>query len=1017
MRVCLINTPSLTKRAVSRSMAGGLGFDGADALLLPPLDLAFMAATLRAAGHAVGLIDADPLRLDDDAVYARLADAGWEAFIATVSLPTLAEDTAFIAGLRQDHPDAKIVAKTLVRDPRVLREILTRSGADLVLHGEGDLTIPAILAGEVRDGTAYLEHGELVFREGAPVEDLDALPLPARDLLPNDRYVYPLLGTPVATLQTSRGCPYPCGYYCPYPLVEGKAWRAQSPERVVEELRDVVERHGIRKIYFRDATFTLDRRRTSRLCALIREAGLAIEWMCETRIDCLPDELLEEMAAAGCVGMLVGVETGDETVMHTKEGKKGLTVPKLAQVRQKTRALGMRLHFLLIVGLPQETRQSIVDTYDLVQRHDPDTIGVTVITPYPGTPLHADAERAGWIESQEWRDYGGHQIVMRTPHLARPDLARGKAFIEGGFALLARARREGPSPALTEERQRHRVELLAWAHGLEAVRQRAERKAAALTAKHEVPLSVVIPTYNRRDTLRKTLLAFSAQTVDPAEFEVIVVDDGSSDDALAMLERVKTPFALRVVPQPHRGPNWARNAGIEAARGWLVLFTGDDMIPGPDFVENHLKFHRAHPVERDACLGLIEWSPEIAVTPLMRHIVSPEGGQQFDFTQVRDGKAEFNLFYTSNVSLKRSLLVRQERWFDTDFTYPACDDIELGYRLRLRGMELHHVPTAVTYHHHAITTASFVERQRMAGRMSVLLARKHPPLDNGLVRVSENLASPDRPDGASLERMLAAVTELEKPDLGKLDALRVNGEGFAEVYRRSILTPLYATLLAMAYRVGVHEGATEPFDVSIVVPLDADLARAQQTLVRLAEVTAGAHFEVVIVDDAADAATRAFLDTLGGDVRVVQNAERVGLVRACNQAARVARGRFLAFMPPGTLPAAGWLPALVAAAQVGPGAAVVGSRLAGAPATPRASEVPAVPLAGMLVARDRFDAVGGFEEGCPAATVVVDLCARLRARGERVLEEPASVMERSVRSQASANGGPGHRPAGLEATS
>ena len=510
-RVAIINTPSLRKRAVSRGMAGGLGFDGAETLVLPPLDLALMAATLRAAGFEVDLIDADPLRLNDADVYARLDGRPYAAIVASVSLPTLEADAEFLAGLRARHLEAHVYAKTLVREPRVLEELLRKSGADLVLHGEPEMSIAAIIAGETRDGTAWLDDGKLVFHPGAPIADLDALPLPARDLLPNERYVYPLLGTPVATLQTSRGCPYPCGYYCPYPLVEGKAWRAQSPERIVAELRDVVEHHGIRKIYFRDATFTLDQKRTARLCALIREAGWRLEWMCETRVDCLGDALLEEMAAAGCVGILIGVETGDEAVMHLKEGKKGLTVPKLAHLRRRARELGIRLHFLLIAGLPHETRSSIVDTYDLVMRHEPDTIGLTVITPYPGTPLHAEAERSGWIESADWRDWGGHQVVMRTPHLSRDDLARAKQLIDGGWALVEHERRVGASPEVARLRKQHYVELLGWAYGLDAVRAEAQRKARALAA--AVPLTVVIPTYNRRDILRKTLLAFSAQTV------------------------------------------------------------------------------------------------------------------------------------------------------------------------------------------------------------------------------------------------------------------------------------------------------------------------------------------------------------------------------------------------------------------------------------------------------------------------------------------------------------------------
>jgi len=923
-------------------------------------------------------------------VYERLDGKAYAAIVASVSLPTLDADAEFLAGLRARHPEAQVFAKTLVREPRVLEELLRKSGAHLVLHGEPELSIPGIITGEVRDGTAWLEAGALVFRAGSPIEDLGALPLPARDLLPNDRYVYPLLGTPVATLQTSRGCPYPCGYYCPYPLVEGKAWRSQTPERIFAELRDVVEGHGIRKVYFRDATFTLDQKRTARLCELIRAAGWRLEWMCETRVDCLGDALLEQMAAAGCVGILIGVETGDEAVMHLKEGKKGLTVPKLAHLRQRARELGIRLHFLLIAGLPHETRGSIVDTYDLVMRHDPDTIGLTVITPYPGTPLHAEAERGGWIESADWRDWGGHQVVMHTPHLSREDLALAKRFIDVGWALVEQQRREGGSPGLAALRRRHYVDLLAWAYGLEGAQRAAQRKARSLAVAHAVPLTVVIPTYNRHDILKKTLLAFSAQTVAPDEFEVVVVDDGSTDDTLAMLEALRTPFALRVLAEPHRGPNAARNRGIAAARGRIVLLTGDDMIPGPSFLEAHLKFHAGHQDERDALLGLIEWSPEIRVTPLMQHVVSPAGGQQFNFAEVRDGKAEFNLFYTSNVSLKRSLLLRQETWFDTDFTYPACDDIELGYRLRRQGMVLHFRPQAVTYHHHELTTAGFVRRQRMAGRMAVLLTRKHPELDAPLTRVVEHGQASDALDDASLAGMLEAILELEKPDLEKLSALRTGNESFAAVYRRAVLDPLYAGLLHAAYRLGVREALAAPFDVSIALPVH-DAAAARGTLTRLAEVTDGPNFEVIVVDDGAPEETRAFLATLGGDVQILHNAEGRGVVAAWNQAAQRARGRHLVFLGPGALPGRGWLRALVASVEVDPDVAVVGTRAE----LPGVAEPPT-----LLVRRDRFEALGGFCEGAPEALAEVDLRLRVRARGWRVVTEhgeaPPVQLERGA---------------------
>ncbi|TKB92023.1 MAG: radical SAM protein [Nitrospira sp.] len=473
MRIALINSPSLSVRPVSRSMAGGLGFDGSEGMLLPPLDLAIMAATLRQAGETVDLIDADPLGLNAGAVYARLEGHHWDFVVATVSLPTLEQDAAFLAELRRRHPSARIAGKTLVRDHAVLKALLERSTADLVIHGEADLTITDIAHGRSTGGTAWLDAGasgagpSFQFDEGSPVEDLNQLPFPARDLLPNEHYIYPLLGTPVATLQTSRGCPYPCGYYCPYPLVEGVKWRSQTPERIVAELKDVVERQGITKIYFRDATFTLNQGRIVRLCDLIIASGWRLEWVCETRVDCLGDAVLEKMRAAGCVGLLVGVETGDEQVMHLREGKKGLTVPMLAHLREYTFRLGIRLHFLLIVGLPQETRESLVATYDLIQRYKPDTIGVTIITPYPGTPLHTEGLREGWIDSQQWKDYGGHQIPMHTPNLTRADMEAGKRFLEEGFALVQKRQVGGHSKPLEAMAQQHYERLLRWAYRLD----------------------------------------------------------------------------------------------------------------------------------------------------------------------------------------------------------------------------------------------------------------------------------------------------------------------------------------------------------------------------------------------------------------------------------------------------------------------------------------------------------------------------------------------------------------------
>ncbi len=1066
MRVALINSPSLARRPVSRSMAGGLGFDGHEGMLLPPLDLALMAATLREHGDHVDLIDADPLRLDEAAVHDRLASSGpWDALLATVSLPTLEQDASFVAELRRQHPRATIAAKTLIQDHRVLEALLRKSGAHFVIYGEADLTIQDLLQGRTRSGTARLEPAgpdnapTLKVEAGEPVGDLNRLPLPARDLLPNDRYVYPLLGGPVAALQTSRGCPYPCGYYCPYPLVEGVKWRAQSAERIATELKDVVERFGITKIYFRDATFTLNQERVARLCELIMKAGWRLEWVCETRVDCLNERLLEQMRDAGCVGLLVGIETGDEHVMQLREGKKGLTVPKIAQLREWTRRLGIRLHFLLIVGLPHETRESIVDTYDLVQRYQPDTIGVTIITPYPGTPLYEQGLREGWIDSEHWQDYGGHQVPMHTPSLTREDLLTGKRMIEEGYAILQRRRTEGATQPVGAMAGAVYTQLLRWAYRLEeplallraaaasapVSTATASRQAAHEVASHEhanregkatPQITVVIPTYNRRAILKKTLLAFAAQTLAPDEFEVIVADDGSDDDTLVMLQQFKAPLALRVLALPHRGANAARNEAIRQARAPIVLITGDDMIPEPALVASHLKFHRRHPSELDALLGFIDWSPEIAVTPFMKYVVSPEGGQQFAFHEVRAGRADFRLFYTSNLSLKLSLLKKQPILFDPDFTYPAYDDIELGYRLERQGLTLHYDGQAVTTHYHPMTARNFAQRQRQAGRMAVILARKHPELDQKLLGIHEILRARHALTERHINGLLAVLAECEKPALSTLATVRTNGRGYDHFYVRTVLHPLYDNLLRSAYGLGVCEAMADDrercrtehdpaehkaYAVSIIVPVFNKAELTQQCLVKLAEVTQGLEYEVIVVDNHSTDGTVEFLSRLGGDVQVIRNEDNLGFAKACNQGAAAARGRYLVFLNNDTIPLTGWLTALVQEVEQRPDVAVVGSKLlyedgtiqhagvafsratfspyhiyrgfpADSPAATRRRELQCVTAACMLVRREVFASVDGFDEGYRNGFEDVDLCLKIHERGWRIVYQPESVL-------------------------
>ena len=165
------------------------------------------------------------------------------------------------------------------------------------------------------------------------------------------------------------------------------------------------------------------------------------------------------MRQAGCAGINIGVETGDPEVLRT-EAKVGLTPERLAEVVDLMHRIGIQVHFLLMVGLPSETRESLYKTYDLIRRLRPDSIGVTILTPYPGTPLYREAREKGWLESTDWNKFGGHAAVLHTDNLSAAEMQFGRETIEKLFYLQRNAgwwKRRRLAPLAARFRR--------WAHG------------------------------------------------------------------------------------------------------------------------------------------------------------------------------------------------------------------------------------------------------------------------------------------------------------------------------------------------------------------------------------------------------------------------------------------------------------------------------------------------------------------------------------------------------------------------
>jgi GT2 family glycosyltransferase len=248
-------------------------------------------------------------------------------------------------------------------------------------------------------------------------------------------------------------------------------------------------------------------------------------------------------------------------------------------------------------------------------------------------------------------------------------------------------------------------------------------------------VSVVVPSYNRAAVLKESLDALHLQTYPHDRMEVVVIDDGSTDETGQVVRRFAAATDLAVVYErmENSGPAAARNRGVSLARGSVVLFIGDDIVADSALVAEHVKCHSPDdsPFGR-AALGHTTWHPGMHVTSFMHWL--EHGGPQFDYESVaRQDPVGFGAFWTCNISVKRDFL-RIFGLFDQQFRQAVWEDIELGCRLSRVGLEIRYVPEAVAYHKHATDLASYARRQLSSGRSASLMLSRCPEMEREILR-------------------------------------------------------------------------------------------------------------------------------------------------------------------------------------------------------------------------------------------------------------------------------------------
>lgn len=303
---------------------------------------------------------------------------------------------------------------------------------DVGVLGEGEETLTELLSnfehghfknlGSVR-GIAYRQNGELVFNEKRPfIEPLDTIPYPDLDLL---RVKWNRLHRGV--MMTSRGCPFKCRF-----CASSKFWdrtRLHSPEYVVNEMRNLVDKYGVNEILFYDDFFTIDKKRIAKIAELKKSdpkvKKLKIE--CLSRVDNFDEFLAGKLKEMGVCRIAFGIESGCQKTLDYLKNK----TLKLEQVERAIKianAYGLECMGSFIIGSPFETIEDIEETLSFIEKLKLKEVQITVATPFPGTQLWEDGKQLGKIDGDEWSD-DYYVLYGYDPKVDPVENLRGKKLV------------------------------------------------------------------------------------------------------------------------------------------------------------------------------------------------------------------------------------------------------------------------------------------------------------------------------------------------------------------------------------------------------------------------------------------------------------------------------------------------------------------------------------------------------------------------------------------------------------
>jgi anaerobic magnesium-protoporphyrin IX monomethyl ester cyclase len=310
---------------------------------------------------------------------------------------------------------------------------------DIAVTGEGEYTMVEIAQAfegkkQLSDvlGIAYRQGGKVMVNPPRPlIEDLDALPYPAYELVDMEKYLNPekigyrSFQDRAISMITSRGCPFNC-CFCAVHLHMGQAFRAHSAEYVLNHIQYIVEKFNVKNIFFEDDNLTLNIKRFEAICDGIIQRKIKIGWETPNgvRADCLNIELLKKMKKSGCKSVFVGVESGDQQILDNVICK-SLDLNRVVEFAKNARQIGLKTGAFYIIGFPGEKKENMQRTVDfaLGLKRDYDVgMHLFMATPSYGTKLYDECKSKGYIQQDlTWNAFAQARQPKGMPLITTDD--------------------------------------------------------------------------------------------------------------------------------------------------------------------------------------------------------------------------------------------------------------------------------------------------------------------------------------------------------------------------------------------------------------------------------------------------------------------------------------------------------------------------------------------------------------------------------------------------------------------